>query len=248
MNRRTVLRAGAAGTGTMLAGCLGQLQSNAPSPQTPDGCPASQDLDVERPDEFTPDAVRSFVEAYESAYYRERVVEYEPETPLDEYQLGVNAEQPTESEAGYEVELSGGGGVYTPTLMATATAANPPENAEVYPSDALEGDLAALLSEAAETPGEEADHHVRDSPAIARHVEAINALADGTPLADNGDSTTLYFEVDGTTVELSVHATSLHGDYWWRVWYYVDEHVVRRTDEEDADPADGELLECHAEG
>jgi len=42
-------------------------------------------------------------------------------------------------------------------------------------------------------------------------------------------------------------ADSFHGDYDWRAWYYVDDHVLRRTTDEDRDPRDGERLECRKE-
>ncbi len=233
--------------GASLAGCLGRGESG-PTSQQPDECPVTQDLGVGWPEKLTEGTVESFAESYENVYYREVVVEYEPETPLDEYALSANVESgPTESGAGYEVELSGGGGVYRPTLFLEATTAEVPADAEIHSTDGLDTGLASLLRDAADDPGEEVTQEVTRRDVVDRYVETVNELADCEPLTERDDSATLYFDVDGTTVELSVSASSFHGDYWWSAWYYVDENVVRRTDDEAADPAEGKLLECREE-
>ncbi|PSP78439.1 hypothetical protein BRC81_07810 [Halobacteriales archaeon QS_1_68_20] len=246
MNRRDVLQAASAGVVVALAGCLGSGESG-PTAQQPDDCPVTQGLDVGWPEELTTETVESFVENYENAYYREKVVDFEQETRLDEYALSANvASGPTESGAGYEVELSGGGGVYRPNLHLAATVADAPVDADVHSTDDLETGLASLLRDAADSD-EEVTQHVTRRDVVRRFVATVNELSDGEPLTGKGDAATLYFDVDGTTVELSVSASSFHGDYWWSAWYYVDENVVRRTDDDSVDPAEGELLECRGE-
>lgn len=212
----------------------------------PEECPTTQDIDVEWPTEIDPGSVESFVEAYERVYYREAVVEYEPRSRLDSYELGgsVNG-PPVKSGDGWMVAYSGSGGVYRPTLSLSATALDPPSGVDPVPASEIEdATLTDLLGEAAETG--EADHHVEPpGEKVDRYVDLLGSLSeefDG--LSGRGDSDSLHVDVDGTTVELSATATNFHGDYWWDAWYYVDEHVVRRTSDEEADPREGELLEC----
>lgn len=232
-------------TGTALAGCLGRL--GLAGPELPDECPVSQDLDVEWPDELDRDAVASFVTSYENAYYREVVVEYEPETPLDRYELGVAVLGDVASAGdGYRLEVSGNGGIYRPNLAVTATAEEAPDGVDPAPADQLDGALAAAVEAAAADPEEEVERLVTDRDAVADHAETLEDLTDAE-LSGSGDSVDLYVDADGTTVELSVSADGMHGDYTWRARYYVDRHVLRRTTEEGVDPAEGDLLECRTD-
>jgi hypothetical protein len=241
MRRRTVLT----GTGTglcALAGCA----TLASDRDLPDDCPTTRDLGVEIPDDLDADSVASFVEAYEAAYYREVVVNYEPESSVDEYRLdGRVTGEPQSVSDGWIVEYDGSGGVYRPTLYLRATTADAPEGADVVPASEIDDAPVTDTVEAAAETGE-AEHHV-DSPGeeVARYLELFESLSDDfRELSGPGDSDSLYVDVDGTTVELTVQASSFHGDYWWSARYYVDEHVVRRTDDEGVDPQSGTLLEC----
>lgn len=244
MQRRTVLQAALAGGGTALAGCLGRLGAGG---SLPDECPVSRNLDVEWPDDVDRSTVESFVAGYEAVYYREVVLEYEPETPLDEYALGVSVRDgPTAAGDGFRLTVVGGGGIYEPNLMVVGEAADAPDGVEPHPADRLDGALFRVVEEAA-GPREESDRYVTDRERVADHVGTVNDLLDGGGLSGRGDAVELYVVADGTTVRLSVAADGFHGDYGWRARYYVDEHVLRRTDDEDADPADGELLECRTD-
>lgn len=233
-----------ASVGTVaVAGCTSVGTSGA---GLPEDCPKTQGLDVQWPGEIDASAVEAFVEAYENRYYRDVVVEYEPESRVDSYDLTGNVDGgPTEVDDGYEVAFSGGGGIYTPTLRMKARVSDPPDGVDLVPASEFDdGALNQTLVEADETG--EADLHV-DSPGyeVDRYIERLVALSDDfEPLSEPGDSDILYVDVDGTTVELSVSATRFHGDYGWNAWYYVDEHVVRRTTDEKTEPRNGKLLEC----
>jgi len=211
----------------------------------PEDCPTTQDLGVEWPTDLDAEAVESFVEAYEHEYHREVVVAYEPETPLDEYGLsGSVSEGPRRAGDGWTLTYSGSGGVYRPGLFLGATPADPPEGANVVSADELEDErLTELFTEAVDTGEAEAHVDRRGAEAINRYLDLFASVSDEFALSGPGDSDTLYVDVDGTTVELDVTADNFHGDYWWGATYYVDERVVRRT-EEDTDPREGELLEC----
>lgn len=214
--------------------------------ELPEECPKSQEIDVEWPVELDASAAESFVEAYEHAYYRDLVVEYEAESRLDSYGLsGVVGTPPTEMGDGWEIEYSGNGGIYRPTLSLDAATADPPEGADQVSVGKID-DVAVTetLEEAADAG--EAEFHV-DTPGdeVDRYLDLFTSLSDDfEELSGHGDSDRLYVDVDGTTVELSVTATNFHGDYGWNALYYVDEQVVRRTTDRDADPRNGQLLEC----
>lgn len=242
--------------GVATAGCTTSRNSGTDSPETttddpnlPEECPTTQNLDIEWPENLDADSVESFVESYEAAYYRENVVEYEPESMVDSYELGGRvADGPTEVGDGYTVEYAGGGGIYRPTLRFVGTVTEHPENADIVSvSDIDDERLADLLADAAETG--DATAHIDDpGETVDEYIELLASVStDFEELTGPSDSDTLYVAVDGTTVELTAQATNFHGDYWWNGWYYVDENVVRRTSEEETDPQNGELLECRTE-
>ncbi|MBX0322000.1 hypothetical protein EGH21_03035 [Halomicroarcula sp. F13] len=240
MRRRRLLTAlGAAPLA--VAGCL----SSAPSAgaDLPEDCPTSQNLGVEWPEQLDASTVESFVERYEGTYYREVVVDYEPETRLDAYALhGSVTDPPTRRGDGWVVSYSGSGGVYRPTLLLEAETGEAPEGITPVPVASIDNaPLTETLREAAETGS--AQLHV-ESP-DEQYLDMLDATADHFDgPAGRGDTDTLYVDVDGTTVELSVKATNFHGDYWWSVRYYVDERVVRRAADEETAPRNGTLLEC----
>lgn len=258
--RRTLLAAGAAAAASA-AGCLDDSTGDGPeedSPsatptpterEPPEDCPTTQNLDVEWPDDLDAAAAESFVEAYENAYYREVVVDYEPESMVDEYGLEAGVtDGPTAVDDGYQLAISGSGGVYQPTLHLDATVANPPTGADVVAFNEVEDDTLRDVLETAAATGE-AEHHV-DTPGdpVDRYIELVASLSDDfAPLDGPGDEDTAYFDVDGTTVELTVQADRFHGDYRWGARYYVDDHVVWRVDDAEGGPRDGDLLECRAE-
>ena len=260
LSRRTLLAAAAAGTaGT--AGCsdgaFGGTDGErspmddevSPTPtdrELPTGCPTTQDLDVEWPAELTDGSVERFVEAYENAYYREAVVEYEPTTVADEYGLAASvSDGPVAVDGGYRVVLSGSGGVYEPGLHLQGERADPPADADLVPVGETDDGTLREAIETAAAEGEAETHVRRPRERVDELIEQVASLsADASPLEGPGDSTTAYFEVNDATVELAVQADNFHGDYWWKARYYVDEHVVRRLEDEEGDPRDGELLEC----
>lgn len=269
MRRRTLLTAAGAGA-LALAGCASERDpagegepddpaSTAPpddgtttDPPTDDAdlpaaCPTSRDLDVdtEWPTDLDAGSVAAFVEAYEAAYYREVVVDYDPETPLADYELYGGVEgAPQEADEGWVVAYSGQGAVYQGTLFIEGTTAEAPADADVVAASEIEsGHVAALVDEAADTGSVE--EHVTNTAAVKRYLDSLPALsADVDDITERGQEEVLYVDVDGTTVRVTVTAGNFHGDYWWTARYYVTDRVVRRAEGEDADPRAGELLEC----
>lgn len=262
VDRRRLL-AGAAAVAA--AGCLGIGGDEDNDDETGDGlpeaCPTTQGLDVEWPDELTAETVAEFVEAYENRYYREVTIDYEPDSRLDAYRLGGSVREGVERrDDGYVAEFEGGGAVYRPDLQVTAAVAEAPAGRDPLDHEEIDDeDLRGLLEDAVEADRsdekDEDDDQGDDDETTRRRIESgarIDAFLDllesefeRFEVFDGPDqSATLYADVDGTTVELSVYAGGLHGDYWWSARYYVDEHVVRRTDDDALDPQKGALLEC----
>lgn len=241
-NRRALL----ASVGAVAAGgCISQPSTDGVEDDLPEGCPISQELDVEWPEELDRSSAQSFVEAYAAEYYREVVIEYEPESQIDSYQLTVGANEAVEEGNGYEVDVNGGGGLYTPHLILKASVTESSTGDEPVPADDVDDTLLQdLLSKAAENP--ETDPHRRIDPGteVDRYIDLLDSLSEKfDPLSGPGDSDSVYFRVDETTVELVASGDRFHGDYGWAARYYVDENVLWRVGR-DGDPMDGELLEC----
>jgi hypothetical protein len=248
VNRRALLVSSGA-TAAAFAGCTDAFPGSS-TRELPDACPRSQDLGIEWPRELDSETAASFLKSYEYFYYRDEVVEYEPESGVDSYGLSAQfSEDPTPVDGGYEATLSGSGGIYRPTLDVSARTTDLPDGADLVPIEEVNDEtLREVLLEAAEEG--EADRHVEPpGEEVDRYIELVASLSeDFGPLSSPGDSGTAYFDVDGTTVELTLYANQFHGDYWWEARYYVDENVLWRvevTSEESPDPrAEGELLEC----
>lgn len=251
MQRRTLLSVVGAGT-LSLAGCTARPDTagtdEGPNERTdvPDVCPTSQGLGVDWPEELDEATVETFVEAYEHAYYRDVVVAFEPESQLDSYELsGSVTDSPRDVGDGWELTYSGGGGVYRPTLLFGATPSDPPGGRDpVSVSEIDDEPLTEMLEAAAETG--ESEFHV-DTPGeeVDRYLDLLTSLSeDFDGLSGPGDGGTIFVDVGGTTVELSVQATNFHGDYGWTARYHVTEQVVRRTTDEETAPRNGTVLEC----
>lgn len=265
VDRRHLLAGAAA---VAVAGCLGVGGDGDTADETGDGlpedCPTTQGLDVERPENLTTQAVRQFVERYEKRYYREVVLDYEPDSRLDAYRLGGSVRERVERrDDGYVAEFEGGGAVYRPDLQVTAAVAEAPAGRDPLDHEEIDDeDLRGLLEDAVEADRndeEDGDDDHGDDETVRRRIETgaridafldlLESEFDRFEAFDGPDqSAALYADVDGTTVELSVYAGGLHGDYWWSARYYVDEHVVRRTDDDALDPRKGALLECRETG
>lgn len=254
VTRRTLL-AGAATVG--VAGCTvgdGDDESGDDSGDAgalPSACPTTRGLDVERPDELTVETVTEFVEVYEERYYRDVAVGYEPGSRLDDYRLSGSVQAGVEErDGGYVAEFAGGGALYRPGLHVTAEVADPPEWSDSVEYAGIDDEgLRRLLEDAVEADdGETATLGIESDAEIDAYLDLLESLFEPFEGFDGpNESATLYAEVEGTAVELSVYSDGFHGDYWWNAWYYVDERVVRRTSDRDADPTKGELLECRAE-
>lgn len=167
MQRRTLPSMIGAGT-LSLAGCTAPSGTVGSDDGTnvndlPEDCPTSQDMDVEWPDDLDASTVEAFVEEYESVYYRDRVVEYEPESQLDSYELGGSVTgSPREVGNGWKLTYLGGGGIYRPALLLDATTSDLPDGADLVPVSEIDDEqLTEMLEEAAETG--EGEFHV-DTP------------------------------------------------------------------------------------
>lgn len=269
MRRRTVLSLSASVALGGLAGCDGQRAAETPSeepttappttgpttespreptPQQPAECSVTQGLDVDWPDGLSAASAEGFVERYEEVYYRDVVVEYEPETRFDEYDLGFTTEVTDTDSPGYVVEVDGSGGIYRPDVFLNASVVDEEPDDEVIPlADVNDQTLREMLQTSAGNPEESVGREIRDGSDVDQYADLLNDFPGEGSLEGRGDSVTRYFDVDGTTVELTASVTGLHGDYWWTAWYYVDENVLRRTEDEEVAPENGELLECRAD-
>lgn len=210
-----------------------------------EACPTTQGLGVEWPETLDAESVASFVETYEYRYVRDVVVGYEPESRFDAYEMSHDVrEEPTERGDGWVVEVGGGGAVYTPHLAIEARTGTLPEGREAVPVDEIDG---SLLSVAAKTAAEEGEASRRIGPgeSAEQYADLLADLDDDFGrLASMGDTSTLYVDVDGTTVEVTATVDRFHGDYGWEAEYYVDETEVRRSGWDGPPPEEGELLEC----
>lgn len=269
MRRRKVLALSASGVLGALAGCDGQRPAATPSeepttappttgptreptpgstPQQPSDCPITQGLGVDWPEELTALSAEAFVDRYEEVYYRDVVVEYEPESRFDEYDLGFRIELTKSDGAGYVVEVDGSGGVFRPDVMLGASVVDDESDTEVIPLEDVEDEaLRNLFQRSAENPEDSTEDEVRDGSEVDRYADLFDALPSDGSLDERGDSVTLSVDVDGTTVELTATLSNLHGDYWWSATYYVDENVLRRTEKDGVPPVEGALLECRAD-
>lgn len=244
MQRRTLLSVVGAGS-VSIAGCMAR-QTWGAGPDLPDDCPTTQDVGVEWPRDLDESSVATFVERYEEAYYRQEVIDtlFEPESRLFGYSgwIGRIKDVAGVEGGGWRVHFSGIVNVQRGDLVLDATVADPPDDEPVIPSEDVDDELLIEVLEPAAETGEAAR---RISPSQSEaYLERFEGLADGFEITEVGDSETLSFSVDGTTVELVVSASPPNRDHFWDAWYYVDEHVVWRSGEQDVDPRNGELLEC----
>lgn len=257
MRRRSYLLAVAAGP-LWLAGCMsgqdpagtdgrsGETPTGTSTP-LPEACPTSQDLGIEWPRDLTPSTVATFIAEYERTYYRQVVFEFEPESRFSRVGSAISrAENVSESDDGWRVQIAGRLGIEEAFTWLRAATADPPDDVQVIPRTEVQDDrLTALLDEAVQTGEAERRLSVEDTdPAIDRFEE----LSEGFEISSPEYSDTLYFDLDGTVVELTASVDTLHVDREWHAWYYVDEQVVRRSGEPDVDPRAGRLLECRPSG
>lgn len=267
MNRRQLLAA-IGGSAIPLAGCtegsqVGDRQGSPTTAGTPtdtptssDGdtptsselpatCPTTQDLDVSWPTALDAATAESFVEAYEAVYYKDIVVEYEPESQVDSYELAGSVSDVASDAGGWMMTYSGGGGIYRPTLWLSAQTTTQPDSATVILSSEIEDDLLTDLLSTAANSGEAEQMIEPPGDQVDRYIDRLTALSpDFEGLSGPGDSDTLYVSVDETVVELTAQATNFHGDYGWWARYYVTDQVVWRMSGDEGDPRDGQLLEC----
>lgn len=243
MRRRQVLTSAVAGS-ISLAGCT--AATSYFGPDLPEACPTSQNLGVDWPEHLDESSVASFVEAYEERYYREVVFDYEPVSRFSYVGSAISrVKDVTEVDRGWRVHFSGTLGVNEAFMHLKATRSEPPEEAEVLSVSQLDDErLTELLDEAAESGEAERDIQAE---AVDAYVDRFERLSEGFEISSAEPRDRLYVDVNGTTVELVVSVDTYHADRFWDAWYYVDEHVVWRSGEQNTDPRDGRLLECRPE-
>ena len=257
--RRAFLRTLAGMGAISIAGCSAPKSSSdgaTPVPTTtdsgvpgkdenlPDECPLSQDLEVEWPRDLDDTTVADFLKVYEKQYYLQSVFEFDRNSRYG--QVGtpsITVKNVSEANGGWRVHLRGLLGVRHGSMVLRAKPTDPPEGAEGLSPDLIEDqEFCVLLNEAVETG--EASLRI-GSGDVDEYVDRFEAMSDNFEIPEGGGRDTLYFDMDGKTVELDVDVgPGAHGDYWWDAWYYVDEHVIWRSGEQDIDPREGELLEC----
>lgn len=243
MRRRTLVSAIGAGS-LSLAGCAAVTELTGEN--LPKDCPVSQGLGVEWPRELNESTVAAFVEEYELEYYQQEVFDdvFEPQSRLDTYEgwIGDVNDISETSGGGWRVQFEGIVNIRRGDLALSATASDPPGGAELIPIHDIEGErLIDVLEEAAETG--RAEQRIGPTRTDG-YLDLFGTLSDEFELTYVDDSETLYFDLDGTTVELVVSWSPANRDHFWYVSYYVDEHVVWRSADADSNPRDGDLLEC----
>lgn len=244
MRRRTLLTVVGAGS-LSIAGCIA-LPGSDGRETLPDDCPTSRDVGIEWPRDLGESTVATFVERYEETYYRQHVIDtiYEPESRLFGYSGWISRiKNVSEVDGGgWRVHFSGIVNVQRGDLVLEATVTEPPDEEQVIPfRDVADELLFEVLNTAAET-GQEAR---RIGPTQSEgYLQRFEEFSSEFEISEVGDSDTLYFSVDGTIVELVVHASPPNRDHFWDAWYYVDEHVAWRSGDADTDPREGDLLEC----
>lgn len=228
-----------------MAGCIAPPGSDE-SEELPDDCPTSQDAGVEWPRDLDESTVETFIERYEEAYYRQQVIDtlFEPESRLFGYSGWISRiKDVTRIEAGgWRVHFAGIVNIQRGDLVFEATTTDPPGDEQVIPSGNVDDDLLTEVLVAAAETGQEA-RRIGSSQSDT-YLERFEQFSSEFEISEVGDSDTLYFSVNETTVELVVSASPPNRDHFWDAWYYVDDHVVWRSGDADTNPRDGTLLEC----
>ncbi|MCU4740287.1 hypothetical protein [Natronoglomus mannanivorans] len=214
----------------------------ATAPVRPDSCPVTQDLGVSLPEETTVPAVVSFVLEYERAYVRDGIDE-------DEDEVTLTSEPSTERRD--VADVGPGIAVLTSTVYGaiaedgTSIFADPLES---VPDDVDPLDVETLLAEAdpavdaaREAVDDETDVRWKDRN---RDHEPIVASLESAQRGDRDYEHEYVVVVDETPVSVAVVPLGDEIDGGATAWYYVDDAVVRRADDREADPRDGRVVEC----
>lgn len=261
--RRTVL---AALTGVGLAGCTSITGSDPPSEnELPDQCPTSLDLDVEWPRDLDTNSVEEFVIAYEEGYLTEEYTDsqftsVDVSTRLDQDLPRFLRGFPPNLSGEFHMTVHSGGGIVSQEMILEALKVDLdgipvdenrinviesplPDEPEYVPIDEVEyQQLRQILQTAADSGIGEGQTSAESE--MKRYVELIADLPPSATL-DDAFNTGAYFDVNGTPVLLVIEtrADSV-ADFRTTAQYYVTEHVVRRTDEQNRSPRDGPVVEC----
>ena len=251
--RRTILVTLGA---TTVAGCLGEnrQESASDSESGPESasrtalakqCPKSQDLEVTWPTDLTASSAEEFISSYAVRYAREYTDSYESKSQLDSYELTsrVTSVDPVEQNSGYQIDVTVSGGIYTPSLTLETDVVDSSGEREPVPIADVDGELRGLLIEAPEDGATRTI--VPRGPEIDAYIDSVDSVSetfDGT--VQPVGTETVYFDVNGTVVSLTLINNESHADVGRKLRYYVDDCVVWRTSDPDGAPTEGTLLEC----
>ncbi|MFP8954044.1 hypothetical protein ACLI4Z_13915 [Natrialbaceae archaeon A-arb3/5] len=259
MKRRYYLAAVAGGVSTVLAGCVFENRSSDETSNTnhsnnnntnqtansyegsvyPDECPATQDFTVPIPSEFDEETATSFVSEYEEKYTTKSVnVQYkywditnEPSTSIehttvDNSALIVETQTIWSGSTGIDVEIRAEPRNQTPDSV-------DPIDVEELPEEA--------------SPARNIAHDAVNEDSVKRwrdRTQIYNQLTEQLA-SDQNNADEYYVTVEGTPVSLSItsHSTDII-DGNIIAWYYIDDVVIRRTENADTNPNEGSIVEC----
>ncbi|THE66565.1 hypothetical protein D8Y22_00035 [Salinadaptatus halalkaliphilus] len=259
MNRRGCLALAGSGATIGLSGCVfddsaaddttdnssvsatNETNGRADSDEadTPRECPVTQDLEVTPPAQVDENAVDSFLEEYESEYVLADIeasydgwdIPAPPNTSVDDLEeegTGLVAETQSIWSANTRKDVT----------ISAEPREEVPDDVEPIDGDDLPDDAALAAETAAEAVDEDQLQRWRDRD------QNYSLLTD--PLeSTRGEDDEYYVTVDETFVALEVTPNTgeiIDGNTI--AWYYVDDVVARRTEEEDVDPADATIVEC----
>ncbi|WP_133412203.1 hypothetical protein [Natrarchaeobaculum sulfurireducens] len=259
MKRRHYLAAVASGVSTGLAGCVFENRSFDETNNTshtntnntnqtsnsheglvyPDECPVTQDLTVPIPSEFDEETAISFVSEYEEEYTTKSVnVQYKYWDITNEPSTSI--EHTTVDNSALIVE--------TQTIWSGSTDVDVEIRAEPrnQTPDSVDPINVEELSEEA-SPARNIAHDAVDEDRVKRWRDRTQIYNKLTEQIASGQSNTdeYYVTVEDTPVSLTItsHSTDII-DGNIIAWYYIDDVVIRRTEDEDIYPNEGSIVEC----
>lgn len=237
MKRRFILSSIALGAGASLGGCIAFDTNSKEENDTitrPYECPVTQDFAVSLPDEVTNDAVRTFVRQYEEAYIANEetwMITYDPSTAVREVNQADRGIIATVETVWAEVHHSG-------VRITAEPQETMPDTENLLDVESLPEEADPVATVARDAVDDDAEATWVDE--TKDHKPIVAALE---PTQD--DDGKYHVTVEETAVRIRV-SPEIEGilDGVKFAWYYLDEAVVRRTDDSDTDPSDGDLLEC----
>ncbi|AUX10544.1 hypothetical protein AArcSl_2933 [Halalkaliarchaeum desulfuricum] len=243
MHRRTVLASLGGLPPLASAGCLGDGGDGGdgagpqPDDARPEACPVDTVEDVEPPTELDRDTVESFLEQYEPAYVDQTRIDREQYDRIED--PGTSIVDVTHVDEGYRVTVETFWATWEPDRtvlgfeLVTDAATDPvPWDHETFEDNPT---LQEALEQAA--TGDRTADIPEKHPDYRRTRDQLEAAA--------GDVDGVVIDYQGDLIRVSEsELPGVHGDHYLSAAYYVAPGVIYRTDDEDADPRNGTVLEC----